>query len=831
MPNYYRTLYNRTIDNAAELYRLLSGGEPNGGENRLPDIADKCIEIDGMQFVRILRYRRTQSPEANFELIRQAMKANLSYCFHQRSAFGYFLVSCGGECRVYIGMEGLPADRLVELTAASIPDIAFDPGFVSGRELQSLTRYGGLMHGDVECGGPMLDRFFSALQHISGTAALLAVPMDEAERMAYLGALSRLEQHTGRILNGGAQTDLPREKNCRYIPEIHALAHDRNAYFSDRSEDFWKTCIWFTSDRREHLDKLGNALAAALQSVNGGKSGMRVFYAADNPLRQGRLYLPALRYGSDFDFFSGALPKPAPLSCQSSSHLASMLQLPASSLNGLQVIEMDRDEQSLRLFDRSAQEPDGESIVLGQAEDGRAFFLRLEDLASHVLVTGATGAGKTNTVKTLIKGIHDAGVPTLIIEPSKKDYWLMAPELRDMQIYSFGLDAELLRLNPLMPEEGVVIGNHIDSLLYAFSGAFEMEEPTRLALDGLLKYSYKKYGWRADDIARADGRAYPMLRDLLDNLSEYCRTQLPYGEEVRNNILGSLYNRLSALSSGILGMALQSSRPVSGRELSSGTILIELDDLSLETKPFVAMLILIKLDQYLRQGDSSAKLRRVIVLEEAHNVFPDVSGQGTEKTGRQASRYFSNMLSQIRGYGAGFIIADQGPSQIHEMAVSNTKVKIIHAIVDGKDIDRISFSLKLSDVQKKAFPALQAGEAVVAVRGDNSVPRIAIRRYGQSPLRNTACMFCSRRTRCPRFNETDTVAIPRRLLYAQRILQMRYDAEGLRRELRTVADHLGWTDGPLCLLGCLLQDPGLKLGQREKRRLVMQLLKAGEEKA
>lgn len=64
----------------------------------------------------------------------------------------------------------------------------------------------------------------------------------------------------------------------------------------------------------------------------------------------------------------------------------------------------------------------------------------------------------------------------------------MVDTIPDLDVYSAGQDAKWLSIDPFTPEYGTVIGNHIDSLLYAFSGAFEMETPTRLALSGLLKY-------------------------------------------------------------------------------------------------------------------------------------------------------------------------------------------------------------------------------------------------------------------------------------------------------------------------------------------------------
>lgn len=829
MPNFNTGLYNGIVDHAEEIYEFLSGSYMNAFENRLLDCGHEGIEIGPMQFVRILRYRRSEDAQRDLETIQAAMSANLGFCARNDAAVGFFIVSNDGEFSIYIAVEGLPAESVTRLMSGIVPDIAFKTGFLPATEVRRLSSYTGVISGDVHCTGIISNMVLQALTGRDGIVGILAVPMAPEEVSSYVDALDALHQRTNTLLNNDmtytSHVRKINQRNYRFIPELDAHLKEMTDYYLNSGEDFWKTCIWFSCENKGSLSAVGNAIAGILNGSNDSFDKARVFYTTDNPLRHGRLSIPTALFGKHEFQYNDILRKPSLISYVSRSHLASILQLPTTQVNGIDVIELSKTERSLRLFDVNHSNQHGE-IELGKVTDsGSKYTISLQDLTEHVLVTGATGTGKTNTVFNLIRGIHSSGIPVLIIEPSKKDYWHLASDFQDMRIFSYGQDAELLRINPLIPEEGVIIGNHIDSLLYAFSGAFEMEEPTRLALDGLLKYAYEQFDWKTSDVSFCADKPFPAINDLLVFLPDYCKTHLPYGDEVRNNIYGSLVNRLSSLNTGMIGESVNASRVIAGKDLCSGTVLVELDDLSLETKPFIAMILMIKVDQYLRQGDSSRRLKNVVVLEEAHNIFASTTSEKHKDSREKASQYFSNMLSQIRGYGTGIIIADQGPSQINDMAISNTKVKIIHGIVSSEDMEKVAFALNLTDYQKRAFPSLQTGEAIVTIRGARNVNRVRINRFRVSATGNIACLFCDEKKHCSRFNTEEIKALPRMSLYAQQVFQNRYNPVGLAKTLHSVATFIKWPqEQELCLLGYLLSENSLSCGEREKRRIIQRYL-------
>lgn|GEM_PF-5180907 len=441
MANYYDNFYNRFIDHAGAIARRLSGGYLDELEGRLLDCGEDRIDIGPMGFVRILQYRRTESVQSDLALIRRGMEDCVAYCAGRGAAIGYFIVSRDGECAVYLGVEGTSSGKLQDKLSAVVPEIAFRPGFLPSAELDRLARYGGVVTGDVECRQPVADALLAALGGVNGMVALLAVPMEDREVKGYTSALHRLRQ-TAEYLSESdqtysSQTGRTARRSFPFVPEIAETAKRLADHYGSSRESFWKTCIWFGCQRQGDLAPVGSAVAAALSAASGGRA--RVFYTTDNPLRTGSLSLPTAVFGELTYTDGAALEKPSLLAYSPASHLASVMQLPANTARGFEVIQLEKDKNSLHLFDLFGGEERADSIRIGEiAETGQPYCVALKDMTEHLLVTGATGAGKSNSVKILIKGVHRAGVPVLIVEPAKTDYWKMAGEMRGLRIFSFG---------------------------------------------------------------------------------------------------------------------------------------------------------------------------------------------------------------------------------------------------------------------------------------------------------------------------------------------------------------------------------------------------------
>ena len=86
----------------------------------------------------------------------------------------------------------------------------------------------------------------------------------------------------------------------------------------------------------------------------------------------------------------------------------------------------------------------------------------------------------------------------------------------------------------------------------------------------------------------------------------------------------------------------------------------------------------------------------------------------------QAVETFSNLLSEIRAYGQGVIIADQVPVRLAPDVIKNTTLKIAHRTVSADDRLALGGAMAMDEPQTKALTTLGVGEAAVFGAGDDS---------------------------------------------------------------------------------------------------------------
>ena len=831
MPNYYLDQYNLFLQNANQIHSFLTGNYMNGYEGRLLDCTEFTDCIDGMKLVELASFRKTSSEKELFDNFKAVIATALS-SFHRCScSVGYFIVSDYNKIGLYFGSEVVNTTSFEMILKGNLADAEIIYNDFAADKLKKYAAYGGVVTGAADITESRIDLLLDELNGKNAVIAIIARPFDRYESETYGLALSnlydmscafdRVEETYGNSSRVSIQS---RFENLNPLKDHLKAQSDR---IHKNQNDLWKAAIWFGSDKRDNAYALGGRLAGVLSTAaeNVIEKG-RFFMTSTNPLQQKKLAISHDQFDSLEYPLDGSLRKGSLYSVVTTTELASMFQIPARSHVGINVVDYSDDAAT---FSTNPPSVSGSSFVLGtEIETKQPYRLSLNDFAEHMLITGGPGGGKTNTVMTILGNLYEKGVPFCVLEPSKKEYWKIVGDINNLKIYSCGSDALQLTVNPFEPEEGIVIGNHINDLMHAFYGAFDMEEPTRLSLEGLVNYVYKKLGWSLDEIAFDKGKRYPVVQDLIDHLPGYSAEENKSGDEVKKNIEGAILRRLVSVSSGTIASVTSSGKNITGGELCSGSVLIELDDLSLDLKPFITNLLLIKMNQYLRQRDSGHNLKNVIVVEEAHNVFSRISDNGVRKTSKDiSSEYFSNMLSEIRALGTGIIVVDQGASKINSAAVAHTKIKIMHAVTDENDVNAESFALGLNNSRRNLLPTFKTGEALVAVRGQTNVCKVHVNKNALNNFDNFGCIFCKHRRFCDKDEITRKIADDQRgCIMLSKVVSCRFDNNSIRNHVDSYLRQFNISDNLYsCAFGYMMAHNRMECSDREKRKLLFRYLK------
>jgi hypothetical protein len=398
----------------------------------------------------------------------------------------------------------------------------------------------------------------------------------------------------------------------------------------------------------------------------------------------------------------------------------------------------DRELPGLRLvqphtFDVTREHADTTGLTLGAVLDEAGadvgdLVLPPDTLNRHTFVCGATGTGKSQTIRHLLEQATRAGLPWLVIEPAKAEYARMAA-----RIASLGADVVVIRpgdpsappagLNPLEPAPRFPLQTHADLLRALFLASFEAQEPFPQVLAAALTRCYEELGWdlTLGESAHPDGRPrYPTLGDLQRN-AEAVVTDIGYSKEITDNVRGFIKVRLASLRLGTTGRFFEGGHPLDFGRLHARNVVLEIEDVGDDAdKAFLMGVILIRLAEHLRTatrtGPATAGLRHLTVIEEAHRLLRRPEGVTAGPVGH-AVEMFAALLAEIRAYGEGLIIAEQIPGKIIPDVIKNTAVKIMHRLPAFDDRATVGATMNLNNDQSEFVLTLPNGHAAVFTDG------------------------------------------------------------------------------------------------------------------
>lgn len=374
-------------------------------------------------------------------------------------------------------------------------------------------------------------------------------------------------------------------------------------------------------------------------------------------------------------------------------------------------------------------------LLYGGNETKLSFDISQQALSRHTLVTGINGSGKTNTVQAILNGIGK--LPFLVIEPAKTEYvdwaieWNKSHADKQIDIYVPGCKTykskftpKTLRLNPfelmwLSAEQEPNVLSHIDRLKSTFAAAFPMYDILPVLMEDLIYsvYQNKSTDWLGNAPVFGKTQA-PTLNSMAVNVDKVIGAH-QYEERVGRNMAACLNTRINSLRRGWKGEMLNCIKS-NIQSLFQRPTVVNLsyvgDDVD---KAFIMALLLQMLYEY-RQAEAecgkidfnSSDCHHLTIIEEAHRVMAKCDNP--ELPQYKSATMFSNMLSEIRAYGEGFMLVDQVPTRLIPDAVKNTNLKICHRMVAEDDCKAIGESMSLSKEQRRLIPKLLTGQCIVS---------------------------------------------------------------------------------------------------------------------
>lgn len=408
-------------------------------------------------------------------------------------------------------------------------------------------------------------------------------------------------------------------------------------------------------------------------------------------------------------------------------------------------------------------------IVDTGIEQSTFYDIDVNSLVRHSLVAGSTGSGKSTTCKRILNEIllpssgMERNIPVMIVEPAKDDYVRWALEMnkvlpleKQFKIYMPGLKEidgypiESLALNPFEPAHSpgapVDILQHTETFATLLNACLPSEEVVPILIEEAVLKTIEDW-CDFNNVDFSDGLVqpldnYPTMDILMDKADEVMRDKR-YEGKVRANFQEVLGTRFKYLRRGMRGKILDVDRSVDFHQLFNNNVVINISHLSgTKDKTLVMSLLLQALYEYCascyafdtcyREKAQQNQLLHLTLVEEAHNVLlkPGENRQSGSPE-KAAADLFGNMLSEIRGYGQGFMIVDQVPTRLIADAVKNTNYKIVHRLIAPDDQEVMASCMAFREDQKYIIPALEKGHAIICGDEDDAAVWVKVPLPGQ----------------------------------------------------------------------------------------------------
>lgn len=329
------------------------------------------------------------------------------------------------------------------------------------------------------------------------------------------------------------------------------------------------------------------------------------------------------------------------------------------------------------------------------------------DFIKHILITGITGAGKTNLSFNLLTQLASRNIPFLVFD-WKQSYRKLKdlPGFEQLKIIRLGESDSDFRFNPLTAPPGVNPKHWLalitDVIKHAFFIAHGGEYFFRKGIDALYQRNKVYEG----------GKNYPTFR-MLDKLlvGQYVK-----GREML--WMSSVKRVLSSLTfSGLLGDHINSFENTDLEKLFKGQVIVELDNLATIEKIFIVEALLLWIYHFRKQLGKSEKLNQVIILEEAHHTL---SAKKEIMAGEET--IIETVIRMIREFGVGIIAIDQEPSKLSNSILANTNTKICFTLGHGNDITAMAKAMNLTKSETRYIDKLEVGHSIVKLKSRFSEP-------------------------------------------------------------------------------------------------------------
>lgn len=372
-----------------------------------------------------------------------------------------------------------------------------------------------------------------------------------------------------------------------------------------------------------------------------------------------------------------------------------------------------------------------EKILIGKGKSENSILLN--KVNRHGLISGATGTGKTVTLKVLTEGLSDAGVPTILADVKGDLANISKPgvmndklqeRLNELGISNFEFKNYPVNMWDVYGEKGIPLRVTVSEMGPLMLSKILDLNDTQM---GVLNIIFK--------VADSEGLLLIDLKDLKQVINFVNDNR----DEISKNYGNVASQSLSAISRKLLFIE------DAGGDLFIGEPAIDINDLvrtdvsgrgivnilnasKLISNPLLYSMLLLYLlseiyENFPEVGDLE-KPKLVIFFDEAHLLFNNTPSVLKDK--------IIQVVRLVRSKGVGVFFITQNPLDVPEEVSSQLSNRIVHQLrayspKELKAINAVANTFRQDDSMdlKEEIINLRTGEAIVSFANESGAPTLA----------------------------------------------------------------------------------------------------------
>ena len=332
-------------------------------------------------------------------------------------------------------------------------------------------------------------------------------------------------------------------------------------------------------------------------------------------------------------------------------------------------------------------------IFLGNEDNKSVYWYPDKEKNPHMLITGFSGTGKTNILKSIIFELGKFKIPCLIID-------------FDEEFLKFSktvLDMKNLSINPLESHNNIPLNTEAD-VSSILKNLYRLGHQQNAMLIKAIEKSYKDKGINIKKITKKT--KYPNFKDIHRNL-----LKMKKANKYNRVTIIKLLNKLDFLFKTEI---FSRKTTIPYKKILSKTIVLELKQLPTNhVRIIVAEFFLSKLWHHVSQLNKSRKIRLYCIIDESYNIT--YKGSPLEL-----------LLRGLRKYGIGVIVASQKMSDFHQV-IANIGSIISFQHRSDKDAKAVGREMNVDPEEIKNL--IRIGSAFVKFASEASARKVQIKEY------------------------------------------------------------------------------------------------------